>query len=129
MDPSESCDVPRAIFANTLTDHIAGKATLEGMPTEIHWQILRNFLKPPETIELFPQDTYTNRSWVFGSLGILRVSKYFSAIGLSILYGENHFSFQNHERDLEDFDDSDDDDDEDGPVSSSLIVFPSLLEG
>lgn len=70
---------------------MAGKATLEGMPMEVQLEVMRNFLKSPYIIELFPQNTYTNHSWGFGSLGILSVSKYFSAVGLSVLYGENKF--------------------------------------
>ena len=127
MDPGESCDVPKAVLANT-TDCIAGKATLEGMPTEVHWQILRNFLKSPVSFRLCPQDTYTHHAYGFGSLGILSVSKYFSTIGLSILYGENEFLFSSQEQDVEEFDDPKNYNDVEGPVSSSIIVFQSLLK-
>ena len=92
------------------------------MPTEIHWQILRDFLKHPETIELFPQDSYDNRSWGFGSLGILSVSKYFSTIGLIVLYGENDFSISKSDCSLKDFDDSMNPVDEREPVSSPIII-------
>ena len=128
MDPGESCDLPRAVLANTTTHHIAETATLEGMPTEIHWQILRDFLKHPETIELFPQDSYDNRSWGFGSLGILSVSKYFSTIELIVLYGENDFSISKSDCSLKDFDGSMNPVDEREPVSSPIIIFGRILE-
>ena len=123
MDPGESCDVPRAVLANKTTHHIAEKATLDSMPTEIHWHILRDLLKRAETIELFPQDNYNNRSWGFGSLGILGVSKHFSTIGLSVLYRENDFSISKSECSLKDFDDSMNPVDERGPVSSPFIIY------
>lgn len=123
MDPSESCNVPRAVLANTTTHHITEKATIESMPTEIHWQILRNFLKCSDTIELFPQDTYINRSWGFGSLGILSVSKHFSTIGLSVLYRENEFSISKSDCSLKDFDYSMNPVNEREPVSSPLFIL------
>lgn len=127
MDPGESCDVLRAILASTTIDHIAGKATLEGMPTEVHWQILRSFLKSSEPVILRPQDTYTNCDYHFGSLGILRVSKYFSVIGLSILYGENSFSIEDRKLHLEESDEYMEDSNVEGPVSFPTIILRLLL--
>ena len=77
MDPSEACDVLTAVLANIPADPTAGKATLEGMSIGIQRQIIRHFLKSPETIAFFPQDTYINRSWGFGFLGILSRLKAF----------------------------------------------------
>lgn len=85
-------------------DRLAGKATLEGMPVEIQVDIMRQLLKTPYTIELYPQDTHASISWGFGSLGILSVSKHFSAIGLSVLYGENEFSIPGYEYTLAEHD-------------------------
>ena len=58
-------------------DRLAGKPNLESMPMEIQVEIMRHFLKHHGPLELFLQDTYTNQSWGFGSLGILSVSKHF----------------------------------------------------
>ncbi|KAF6236799.1 hypothetical protein HO173_005090 [Letharia columbiana] len=84
-----------------------GKPTLEGMPMEIQMEIMRHFLRGPyaNTIVLYPLDYY---SWGFGfgSLGILSVSKHFSAIALSVLYGENNFYIWGLERTLEESDES-----------------------
>lgn len=93
------------------------------MPMEIQLGILRNFLKKPGDIDLYPDDTYTNRSWGFGSLGILCVSKHSSRIGLSVLYGENKFRIMGYEHALEEFDDSEeyDYDDWEGPVNAPVI--------
>lgn len=102
-----------------------GKPTLEGMPVEIQMEIMRHFLRGPyaNMIVLYPLDCY---SWGFGfgSLGILSVSKHFSAIALSVLYGENKFYIPGFGRTLEESDESKECDDEEGPVSYPVILQP-----
>ena len=95
------------------------------MPIEIQLETMRCFLKNPGDIEMYPVDTYTNQGWDFGSLGILRVSKHFSTLGLSVLYGENKFMIMKYIYLLEEFDDSKEYDynEYEGPVNSPIIRF------
>ncbi len=60
---------------------------------ELHLQILRHILiaKDP-TIYLWSVGYSEISGFGFGSLGILRVSKYWSALALSVLYRENTFA-------------------------------------
>lgn len=108
-------------------DRLAGKPNLESMPMEIQVEIMGHFLKHHGPLILFPQDTYTNQSWAFGSLGILSVSKHLSAIGLSVLYGENSFLIPTSDHRLEEFDDSKKYDVEEGPVSCAVLHFGHIL--
>ena len=96
---------------------------------------MRLFLKSTGFITLHPKDTYTNRSWGFGTLGILRVSKHLSAVGLSVLYGANDFCIPGWAYPLaplgesnEDDDGHDDDDDDVDPPVSSLFILWTYLE-
>lgn len=97
---------------------------------EIQMEIMRHFLRGPyaNTVVLHPLDYY---SWGFGfgSLGILSVSKHFSAIALSVLYGENNFYIPGFERTLEESDESKECDDEEGLVGSPVIRFSHIWKG
>ncbi|KAK0509522.1 hypothetical protein JMJ35_007916 [Cladonia borealis] len=64
--------------------------TLESLPRELQLQICREMLRSEKPIILCPCDVYI-RGFAFGSLGILRVSKHFSEMALSVMYGENCF--------------------------------------
>ena len=67
-----------------------GRPSLNLLATEIQLQILRHILKV-DVLELSPLDDYCRPKYGLGSLALLRVSKHFSALGLSILCGENIF--------------------------------------
>ena len=121
MDRGESLKISRA-WLKIFTDVIPGTPTLESMPVEILLEIMRLFLKSPGHIYLDPENTYTDSSWGFGSLGVLRVSKHLSAIGLSVLYGENDFWIQQSEYELLESDESWNDEVWGRRVSSPLWV-------
>ncbi|KAF6220879.1 hypothetical protein HO133_002559 [Letharia lupina] len=99
-----------------------GKPTLEGMPVEIQMEIMRPFLRGPyaNMIVLYPLDCY-RWDFGFGSLGILSVSKHFSAIALSVLYGENDFYIWGLERELEESDESKECGDEEGLLTHERL--------
>ena len=74
----------------TDADNVRGAPTLESLPTEVQLQICREMLRSEKPITLSPHEPYVS-GFAFGSLGILRVSKYFSTMALSVMYGENCF--------------------------------------
>ena len=82
-------------------DNIRVPPTLESLPTEVQLQICREMLRSKEPITLTPWKPYVS-GFAFGSLGILRASKYFSKMALSIMYGENCFCLGYGERAIED---------------------------
>ena len=110
----------------TDADNVGIPPTLESLPTELQLQICREMLRSKEPIILCLCDLCYPK-FAFGSLGILRASKHFSTMALSVMYGENcfhlvpmHWVIENkiskndhsEDDDLED-DDSEDDDFED----------------
>lgn len=74
----------------TDADNVRVPPTLESLPTEVQLQICREILRSEEPIKLSPCEPYVS-GFAFGSLGILRVSKYLSTMALSVMYGENCF--------------------------------------
>ena len=73
-------------------NNIEATPTLESLPRELKLQICREILRSEWSIELSPCTPYV-RDFAFGSLGLLRVSKDFSEMALSVMYGENCFYF------------------------------------
>ena len=69
------------------------KLSLSTLPMELQLEILRYTLNADDMLSLNPFNT----CYGLGSLGILRVSKYFSTLGLCILYGENSFDLAAYE--------------------------------
>ena len=78
-------------------DNIRVPPTLESLPTEVQLQICREMLRSEEPIVLTPWKPYIS-GFAFGSLGILRASKCFSNMALSIMYGENCFHLTSEDR-------------------------------
>ena len=58
-------------------------------------------LRSERPIELSPCEPCVS-GFAFGSLGILRVSKHFSTVALSVMYGENCFRLGNMDYTVED---------------------------
>ena len=94
---------------NTNADDVRVPPTLESLSLEILLQIFREMLRSQKPITLSPCTPYVS-GFAFGSLSILRVSKYFSTMALGIMYGENCFHFSNAEYAIEDEDVEDSDD-------------------
>ncbi len=64
---------------------------LKDLAVELHLQILRHFLIAKNLTLYLPVGYNEVSSFGLGSLGILRVSRYWSASALSVLYKENTF--------------------------------------
>ena len=83
-------DPCRAISLYIDADNVRVPPTLETLPRELQLQICREMLRSEEPIDLLPCKPY-HSGFSFGSLGILRVSKHFSTMALSVMYGDNYF--------------------------------------
>ena len=73
-------------------NNVEATPTLESLPRELKLKICREILRSKGSIELSPRTPYVS-GFAFGSLGLLRVSKDFSEMALSVMYGENCFYF------------------------------------
>ena len=79
-----------AIRLYTDADNVRVPPTLESLSPELQLQICREMLRSEKPITLSPCKPYVS-GFAFGSLGILRASKYLSKMALSVMYGENCF--------------------------------------
>ena len=142
LDQGESyphpCDAPSLY---TDADNVGVPPTLESLPRELQLQICREMLRSEEPIRLDLCEPYIS-GFAFGSLGILRVSKYFSDMALSVMYGENCFRLiaanwtienkhpKNDDPKDDDLEDSDPDDSDlgyDQITVSFLLVLQRML--
>ncbi len=140
MFPDHGESFPYLYGATSLytdADNVRVPPTLESLPTEVHLQICREMLRSEKPITLSPCKPYVSR-FGFGSLGILRVSKYFSTLALSVMYGENCFRLRSanwiikdddlEDEDLEDEDlESDDLEDDDLEDDENTVSVPYCL--
>ena len=125
----------------TTADNVGAPPSLETLPRELQLQICRDMLRSQEPIMLCPCEDYISR-FAFGSLGILRVSKYFSEMALSVMYGENCFRLiaadwtiqnkhpKNNDPEDDDLEDSDPDNSDlgnDQITVSVLLVLKRML--
>ena len=74
----------------TNADNVGAPPSLETLPRELQLQICREMLRSEEPIRFDLCEPYIS-GFAFGSLGILRVSRYFSEMALGVMYGENCF--------------------------------------
>lgn len=107
-----------ATSLHTDANNVQVPLTLESLPSELQLQICREMLRSQEPITISPCTPYVSE-FAFGSLGILRVSKYFSTMALGVMYGENCFHFGTAEWTVE----GDEFDDE---INHSVSLSPCL---
>ena len=81
-----------AISLYMAANNVEATPTLESLPRELKLQICREMLRSEKSITLSPCTPYVS-GFAFGSLGLLRVSKDFSEMALTVMYGENCFYF------------------------------------
>ncbi len=109
----------------TDADNVGVPPSLESLPTEVQLQICREMLRSEEPITLSPCEPYVS-GFAFGSLGILRASKYFSTMASSVMYGENCFHLESGDFYSESGDWTIEpdmlNDDDDGTVSNSYCL-------
>ena len=114
----------------TDADNVKVPPTLESLPRELQLQICRAMLRSEKPIILCPCDFYT-LEFAFGSLGILRVSKYFSEMALSVMYGGNCFQLISADFTIEDeclkINDPDEDDLEHAALGNRGLVSAFLV--
>ena len=91
--PNQGNLLPHPCYATSLytdADNVGVPPTLETLPRELQLQICREMLRSEEPIRFNLCEPYIS-GFAFGSLGVIRVSKYFSEMALSVMYGENCF--------------------------------------
>ena len=82
-------------------NNVEATPSLESLPGELQLQICREMLRSEKPITLSPDEPWVS-GFAFGSLGILRVSKHFSTMALSVMYGENCFRLENVDYTIDD---------------------------
>ncbi|CAD6590196.1 MAG: hypothetical protein ASARMPREDX12_004225 [Alectoria sarmentosa] len=89
MEQGQSFKSNNHLVSTTDEAQRTGKFNLQSLPTEIQLDIIRHLILDHDTIEIGPPK---EREFVpRRSLSILRVSKQFSALSSSVLYGDNLF--------------------------------------
>ena len=102
--PDQGESSPYSYSATSLStdaNNVRVRPTLESLPRELQLQICREMLRSENPIELSPYEPCVF-GFAFGSLGILRVSKHFSTMALSVMYAENCFRLDSMEFAIED---------------------------